>query len=90
VPTFRFSSIVNAPKTLRPSGTSENPRRAMSSGAAPAIPAPSIMMEPERGGTTPAMALSSVDLPAPFGPVTNRISPSSTVNVTPRSAVRRP
>src|SRR5687768_17663581 len=40
------------------------------------IPAPSIMMEPERGGTTPAMALSSVDLPAPFGPVTNRISRS--------------
>src|SRR5690606_4554154 len=34
----------------------------------------------------PPIALSNVDLPAPFGPTRATISPSSTVNVTPSTA----
>jgi hypothetical protein len=89
-PTFRFSSMLSAPKTLRPSGTSENPCRAICSGGTPVTSAPSIVMDPEMGGTTPAMAFSKVDFPAPLGPVTNRTSPASILKLMPRKAVRRP
>ena len=46
---------------------------------------PSMRMEPESIGNAPAMALSVVDLPAPFEPITVQKSPSSSVNETPRN-----
>jgi hypothetical protein len=89
-PTFKFSSMVSAPKTWRPSGTSENPRRAIDSGGTPVKSAPFNVIAPETCGTMPAIAFSRVDFPAPLGPVTNRTSPSLMLSVTPRKAVRRP
>src|ERR1700677_970097 len=52
----------------------EKPSRAISSGPLPPIVCPQSVIEPVSGDTTPAMAFSSVDLPAPFGPVTNRVA----------------
>jgi hypothetical protein len=90
VPSRRFSSTVSVPKTSRPSGIMENPSRAISSGARPEICRPPREIMPSRGVTTPAMAFSSVDFPAPLGPVTNSVSPSASVTLTLRSAVSWP
>ena len=64
--------------------------RAMSSGAFPAMCWPANWMKPSRGVTTPAMAFSNVDLPAPLGPVTKSVSPSLTLIEALRSAVSWP
>ena len=45
---------------------------------------------PEVGRSEPAMRLKSVVLPAPFGPMTPRISPSRSSSVTPSTALRPP
>src|ERR1700754_2013379 len=50
--------------------------------------APSKMMRPPFAGVTPQMVLTSVVLPAPFGPIRPSTSPLLTVSVTPRSACR--
>src|SRR5919197_5928936 len=44
----------------------------------PVISSPAKMIRPEVGFSTLVMRLKSVDLPAPFGPMTARISPGST------------
>src|SRR5262249_9766033 len=41
-------------------------------------------MEPRRGATSPKTVRSSVDLPAPFAPMMQTISPARTDNETPR------
>jgi hypothetical protein len=43
-------------------------------------------MEPAAGGTIPLRQLSSVDFPAPLGPMSATISPASTSSETPRNA----
>jgi hypothetical protein len=43
---------------------------------------------PGRGGTTPAMTLNSVVLPAPLGPMIARRCPRGTVSLTPSTARR--
>src|ERR1700761_7862265 len=43
-------------------------------------------MRPAVGGTAPAMALNSVVLPAPFGPMMARRWPRGTVRLTPSTA----
>src|SRR4051812_28372892 len=48
---------------------------------------PSKRMRPRLGLTRPLMQLSSVDLPAPLGPINATISPSATAIETPRSAL---
>ena len=42
------------------------------------------------GAIWPRMQLNSVDLPQPFGPMTPRISPSSTAKDTPSTATIPP
>ena len=49
-----------------------------------AIGAPSKLTEPERGLSTPASSLKSVDFPAPFGPTTAVKDPGSKEAVRPR------
>src|ERR1700729_3681641 len=49
---------------------------------------PSKMMAPELAGVTPQTVLTSVVLPAPFGPIRPSTSPLPTENVTSRSACR--
>ena len=51
---------------------------------------PSKMIEPCVGGSTPAIRLNSVDLPAPFGPIRPTISPRPTEIETSLLAIRPP
>src|SRR5258708_15696944 len=50
--------------------------------------AASKVMVPELAGVTPEMVLTSVVLPAPFGPIRPSTSPFATASVTSRSACR--
>src|SRR5580704_8270152 len=50
--------------------------------------APSKAIEPELAGVTPQTVLTSVVLPAPFGPIRPSTSPRASDSVTPRSACR--
>src|SRR5512133_3392388 len=69
----------------RPSGTWATPSRATRSGPLRATFRPATTISPERL-TVPETARSIVVFPAPFGPRTVTISPSSTVSETPCSA----
>ena len=51
---------------------------------------PSNQIRPERGRSSPLTARSSVDLPAPFEPISVAISPARTSKSTPRSATIAP
>ncbi len=59
-----------------PPGTWATPRRAISSGGRCVMSRPSKTMAPLSASTTPPIARSSVDLPAPFVPTMATISPS--------------
>ena len=74
-PSLRFSSTVSSAKRRRPSGTSAIPLRAIDSGLRPRSDLSPKTMSPARGGTSPMIACSVVDLPAPFGPISPTISP---------------
>jgi hypothetical protein len=58
--------------------------------ARPLTDAPRSRTLPDVGRSRPAMIFSSVLLPAPLGPTTATISPSSIPNVTPPTAGRPP
>ena len=90
VPSRRFSSTLSVVKTWRPSGTWEMPRRATTSGVRPVMGWPSKVIAPWDGRNTPEIVSRVVDLPAPLGPTTQTISPSSTPTETPRTAGTRP
>jgi len=47
------------------------------------ISAPSNRMRPERAGNMPNTVLNTVDLPAPFGPITVVIAPRATEKLVP-------
>jgi len=49
--------------------------------------APAKRIAPARGGTMPNTVRSSVDLPAPFAPMMQTISPVRTASDTPRSTL---
>ena len=90
VPSRRFSATVSVAKICRPSGTSATPRRTIRSGASPTRLVAASTIEPPTGGTSPRIAVSVVDLPAPFGPIIATISPSLTSNEIECSAATRP
>ena len=77
-------------KQCRPSGDCEMPSRTMSCGAVSPISWPSKRIEPSRGGVSPEIERSVVDLPAPLEPISVTISPSSTSSETPLSASMLP
>src|SRR4051812_40449147 len=62
----------------------------MRSGRAPAIGWPANWIVPASGGIKPVMTLNSVVLPAPFGPITLKISPGCTARSTPSTAATPP
>src|SRR5690349_10913198 len=66
------------------------PSRACSSGEARVTSVPSKVMRPVVGVVSPARQLKNVDLPAPFGPISPMISPSSIVRSAPATARRLP
>ena len=62
----------------------------MSCGGVSPISSPSKRIEPSRGGVSPEIERSVVDLPAPFEPISVTISPSSTSSEMPLSASMLP
>src|SRR6185312_4037705 len=90
------AAAVTASSTLMPAKTCTiwklraRPRRATAGGLSPVIGAPASTTEPESGVMKPETSENSVVLPAPFGPITARISPSRTSNDTRSTAVRPP
>ena len=73
-------------KHLRPSGDWQIPRRTISCGGRCSIGWPARRMLPVRGGVSPEIERSVVDLPAPLEPMSVTHSPSSTVSEMPLSA----
>ena len=59
------------------------PRASRSRGNALVMSAPSNKTRPERAGSMPNTVLNTVDLPAPFGPITVVMVPRATANVVP-------
>ena len=74
----RFSSTRRFGKMPSPPGTCATPRRAISSGGRWVMSRPSKTMAPWSASTTPPIARSRVDLPAPLVPSRATISPSPT------------
>ena len=68
-PSRRFSSTVSSGTVERPSGTRATPIRTTSSALRPVSP-PVERADPILGLTSPASVRMSVDLPAPFAPIT--------------------
>ena len=66
-----------------------DPARAIASGARPRSDAPARRTSPAAGRTTPMIACSVVDLPAPFGPIRPTSSPAPDLEVEPAHR-RRP
>ena len=56
----------------------------------PSIGSPASVAVPSSAGSTPFSTLNSVVLPAPFGPMMPRISPSATAKLTSLTALRPP
>ena len=63
-----------------------NPSRCAAAGLSIETGLPSMRISAVSGATTPARILISVDLPAPFSPISAWISPAAMVSDTPRSA----
>ena len=66
------------------------PRSQRSAAGSAVTSSPSNMIEPCVGGSTPAIRLNSVDLPAPLGPISPTISPRPTEIETSLLAIRPP
>jgi hypothetical protein len=76
-------------KSSRRSGTSTSPSATRASVWSAPSAAPSNSITP-RLGSRPMIALSSVVLPAPLGPMTVTMRPAPTVRLAPRSASTLP
>src|SRR5947208_16735767 len=66
------------------------PRRLMISGDRPVMSSPRKRTRPAVGAWSPVITLKSVDLPTPFGPLTEQISPGRTSDDTPLRAASAP
>ena len=66
------------------------PRRAIACGLCRKIERPSRRTSPRSARSKPVTTLKSVDLPAPFGPISAVIEPSATSNVTSLTAAEPP
>ena len=85
-----FSMSVRSPKISGVWKTRAMPAWLISCGRIPRIERPSNSTVPVSGSTRPTRQFSSVDLPAPFGPMMARISPSATSRLTSSSAFSPP
>src|SRR5271169_1320328 len=66
------------------------PAKARASGRACVMSCPAKTIVPVVGMVSPARQLKNVDLPAPFGPISPIMSPSSTARSAPRTARNSP
>ena len=76
-PISRFSRIVSDGKTLSVCGTNEAPSATIFEGGTALTSRPSKWTLPAVTESSPKIAFSSVDLPAPFGPMMVASSPRS-------------
>jgi hypothetical protein len=74
-------------KMRRPSGACAILSRAISWVGSCVMSRPAKVMRPSRARGLPKIVIISVDLPAPFAPISATISPSATSMSTPLSAV---
>ena len=81
-----FSATVIEAKVAATWNVRPTPRRQMSPGAMPAVLLPNIVMRPVVGASWPSIMAKQVLLPAPFGPMSARISPASSAKLTSRTA----
>src|SRR5918993_4402495 len=88
--TTTFSSAVISLKTVVSWNVRTTPLRATACGLRPLISSPLKSTRPAVGWRNEAISLNSVLLPAPFGPMTERISPSSTSKLTSLTAISPP
>jgi hypothetical protein len=86
----RFSRTVMRAKQRRPSGACEMPSLTMSAVGVRVMFSPWKRMSPVRGGVSPEIDRSVVDLPAPLEPISVTHSPASTVSEMPLSASMLP
>src|SRR5262245_4936347 len=77
-----FSSTVRPRKGRTSWNVRARPRRQIRWGGRPFVRPPRNCISPESGTSAPLMRLNKVVLPDPFGPITPRISPASTVRLT--------
>ncbi len=84
------SAVVNLGKIWMSWNARASPRSASATGPMPAISAPMKRTSPSVGFSRPVSRLTSVVLPAPFGPTTETSSCSLTVMVTFSSARNGP
>ena len=89
-PSARLSATVICANTRRPSGTIATPEVQTRCAGSRATSVPPTRISPAVRGCSPAIALTSVDLPAPFGPTTATVSPGPTVSSTDHSAWASP
>ncbi len=83
IPICMFSSMVSEGNTLLLCGTKPTPRCTSLSARRLVISWPCRVTEPSRIDTSPKRALSSVDLPAPFGPMMPTSSPGCSTRLQP-------
>src|SRR6202034_1958989 len=70
-------------KRLRSGGTCTKPRPSVARGGGLVLPSPPNATEPARGRSRPLTHLSTVDFPAPFGPIRQVTWPCQTFSDTP-------
>ena len=86
----RFSVRLIAPKTRATWNERTRPSEAICAAPRPARLRPLKNTSPDVGASTPVIKFVSVVLPAPFGPMTPRISPAATLRATSLLAVKPP
>ena len=79
-PNSKFSYTESWPNRLRPWGTKAMPRASRSFWVAPVMSSPFIRILPWRGVSKPNKVFSTVDLPAPLGPISKVMEPLGTAN----------
>ena len=80
--------MVSVAKMFSVCGTKARPWRTFSCAGAAVMSAPPSETVPEWTGTRPAIALTRVDLPAPFGPSSDDELARATAKSTPRTIGR--
>src|SRR5690606_38399858 len=86
-PRSTFSATVISRNTLWPWSTCARPDCSISCGPWPVTSRPPTRTRPERGLSSPLATLSTVDLPAPFGPTRHTTVAAGTRIVRPRSTI---
>ena len=89
LPSITFAAMSRLSARARSCQTTRTPSFAAAAGAG-ATAWPPTLIDPDNGVTSPAMALMSVVLPAPFSPARATTSPARSARWTPSSAVSAP